>query len=351
MEKLHFRFFIKAQVLLGNSNKDIHNDLKTAFGDRAPPYKTVSRWAKRFRDGREDVEDDPRSGRPITAHTLTNIEIVRRLIEDDPHTTYIEIEAQTLLSQGTICTIIHDSLKLRKITCRWVPHDLTEENRKERVAACRENLRMFKENKWRLCDVITGDESWIYWRQIGRKSSNASWIGEDESPKTVVRRNQFEPKTMVSVFYKTTGLVHVHFLNKGETIDANIYINNCLKPVVRAINELRPTSGTTNMKFHHDNARPHVAQSVKSYLKREGFLTIRHPPYSPDLAPSDFWLFDYIKRNLTDHTTQKSLEHEITAILQNIPKEEYLKTFNKWLERMELCIKNEGHYFEHLNNK
>ena len=93
MEKLHFRFFIKAQVLLGNSNKDIHNDLKTAFGDRAPPYKTVSRWAKRFRDGREDVEDDPRSGRPITAHTLTNIEIVRRLIEDDPHTTYIEIEA------------------------------------------------------------------------------------------------------------------------------------------------------------------------------------------------------------------------------------------------------------------
>jgi len=67
--------------------------------------------------------------------------------------------------------------------------------------------------------------------------------------------------------------------------------------------------------------------------------------------PSDFWLFDYIKRQLTDHTNRKSLEKEITEILENIPKEEYQKTFNKWLERMELCIQNQGHYFEHLINK
>ena len=51
------------------------------------------------------------------------------------------------------------------------------------------------------------------------------------------------------------------------------------------------------------------------------------------------------------HTDRKSVEQEITEILQNIPEEKYLKTFNRWLERMELCIKNQGDYFEFIINK
>ena len=102
------------------------------------------------------------------------------------------------------------------------------------------------------------------------------------------------------------------------------------------------------MKLLHDNARPHIAKTTKDYLERAGIKTIRHPPYSPDLTPYDFWLFDYIKQRLSDHTEQKSLIREITSILKKIPKEEYLKTFHKYLERMQLCINNDGHYFEHL---
>ena len=78
---------------------------------------------------------------------------------------------------------------------------------------------------------------------------------------------------------------------------------------------------------------------------------IRQPPYSPDLAPLDFWLFDYIKCRLDNHNDAQSLSEQITEILEKIPKKEYLKTFEKWLERMELCINNQGDYFEHLINK
>ena len=98
----------------------------------------------------------------------------------------------------------------------------------------------------------------------------------------------------------------------------------------------------------HDNARPHVAKNVKAYLESEGMVTIDHPPYSPDLAPCDFWLFDKIKQSLTDHKSAISLKKQITEILGAIPKEEYLKTFQKYLERMQLCINNHGDYFEHL---
>jgi len=75
---------------------------------------------------------------------------------------------------------------------------------------------------------------------------------------------------------------------------------------------------------------------------------LSHPPYSPDLAPSDFWLFNYIKTRLSDHNDVQSLYEAVTEILENVPKDEYLKAFKKWKERMELCIKHEGKYFEHL---
>ena len=110
-------------------------------------------------------------------------------------------------------------------------------------------------------------------------------------------------------------------------------------------------SGCKKLKFHHDNAKPHVHKDVAAFLEAEEFTIMDHPPYSPDLAPCDFWLFDYIKQRLSDHTTVKSLDKEITKIVSDIPRNELELTFNKWLERMRLCIKFKGDYFEHEINK
>jgi len=75
---------------------------------------------------------------------------------------------------------------------------------------------------------------------------------------------------------------------------------------------------------------------------------IPHSPYSPDLFPYVFWLFDYIKRNLRDQEDKDSLFKAVSKIIENIPEKEYKKTFDKLLERMQLCIDNKGKYFEHL---
>jgi hypothetical protein len=40
--------------------------------------------------------------------------------------------------------------------------------------------------------------------------------------------------------------------------------------------------GSKNMKFHHENAKLHFEECVKTLLKRNGFTIIRHPPYFPD---------------------------------------------------------------------
>ncbi|XP_065664660.1 histone-lysine N-methyltransferase SETMAR-like [Hydra vulgaris] len=230
-------------------------------------------------NGRESLEDDPRSGHPQTTYTAENIERVRAIIEENPHATHDIVEALTSINRFTINEIIHNALKKRKLTSRWIPHELTDQNRKNRVEAC---------------------------------------------------------------------VIHLGYVEKGDTITSEYYKKNCLKPLICEINKQRPKTGIQNFKFLHDNARPHVTETVTNCLNQAGITIIRHQPYSPDLAPSDYWLFDLIKKNLDDDTDVKSQKTRITKLLQSIPKEVYKKTFDKWLERMQLCIDNDGHYFEHL---
>lgn len=350
MDFSNVRYYIQIRFKLGCDAKSIHNDFLIVYGNQAPSYSTITKWIREFKGGRTNVEDKPRSGAPKTGLTEANIESVRSIIDNNPYITYDEIEALTSLSRGTIERIIVNCLELRKIASRYVPHLLTQKIRQERVRICEFNLDKFKSGAWRLCDVVTGDESWFFWRQIGRRQSNASWVAKGESPSTVVKHSQFDQKTMVCIFFRTTGVQSLTYWDIGNTIDQHSYVDDCLKPLVKFINGQRNICRTKNLKFHHDNARPHVAKKVIDYLNDQNFVIMDHPPYSPDLAPSDFWLFDYIKQRLDDHTSEESLVKQITKIVNDIPKEEWQKTFYKWIERMELCIKNKGEYFEHLIN-
>ena len=98
----------------------------------------------------------------------------------------------------------------------------------------------------------------------------------------------------------------------------------------------------------HDNGPPHRHSDVINYLTEECINIMPHPLYSPDLAPYDYWLNDYIKQNLTDQPNEKSLTRAVSNLIKNIPEEEFKKTFDKLLERMEVCINNHDDYFEHL---
>ena len=169
-----------------------------------------------------------------------------------------------------------------------------------------------------------------------------------DPPPTVVRRSRFAPRTLFSIFFKSNGPVFIHRVERGETIDHHYYINNCLRPVVDEIKRQRPSYGTSRIKIHHDNGRPHIHKDVSNYLESEGLTIIPHPPNSPDLSPCDFWLFDLIKENLTDQNDSESLYDAVNEFMYSIHKEEYKKTFEKWIERIRLCIDNHGDYFEHL---
>ena len=81
----------------------------------------------------------------------------------------------------------------KKTASRWVPHKLTSKQKELRVQYCRENLKKLQSGAWRFCDIVTGDETWIYLRQIGKKMANTCWLNEGG---TVVRREIYESKVL-----------------------------------------------------------------------------------------------------------------------------------------------------------
>ncbi|CAF1510471.1 unnamed protein product, partial [Rotaria sp. Silwood1] len=255
MEKQHIRLYIKTRWLLGLTATQIHDKLTTAYGQGVVSYCTVTRWIQRFSNEQESFEDNPRSGRPITAITQQNIDAVKDLVNDDPHISIDYIAAILDISHGSVDAILKQHLGLRKITSKWVPHKLTQEQRQRRIDICIENLQKLESGIWRLCDIVTGDETWIYHRKIKSKEQSKAWVTKDESPPT----------------------------------------------------QKRPLSTTNGIKLHHDNARPHMNNIVFNYLQEEKVKIMAHPPYSPDLAPSDFWLFNCLKRNLDTYPDATSL--------------------------------------------
>jgi predicted HTH transcriptional regulator len=135
METISYRSYIQMRFKLGISAKQVHSELKNIDED-APTIQTVHNWFHLFKKGEKnlkELKDKRRSGRPITATTDDNISKIRTFIKSDPYCTYDEIEAEFQISRGTIHNIIHDCLKLKKISSRWIPNELTEQNRKERV--------------------------------------------------------------------------------------------------------------------------------------------------------------------------------------------------------------------------
>ena len=75
-----------------------------------------------------------------------------------------------------------------------------------------------------------------------------------------------------------------------------------------------------------------------------GIKTVRHPPYSPDLAPSDFWLFPKLRG--CRYETSEVMKEAVTKVIDTLAQEDVHEAFHKLLERYNKCIAAGGDYFE-----
>jgi len=100
--------------------------------------------------------------------------------------------------------------------------------------------------------------------------------------------------------------------------------------------------------FRHDNAPPHRAARVHQFFDGNNFEVVPHAPYSPDLAPRDFWLFLTLKDALRGHTfsSRSALATAIFQWSQRTPKEAFAAAMKKWRQRCEKFVRLQGDYIE-----
>jgi histone-lysine N-methyltransferase SETMAR len=133
------------------------------------------------------------------------------------------------------------------------------------------------------------------------------------------------PSTMMISFFDAEGLVHHEFLPQLQTMNQTVYIT-VLQRLRDAVRQKRPhkwSSGT--WLLHHDNTPCHAALSVREFLAKHSIPVVPHPPYSPDLAPCDFFLFPRLKSTLKGKRFQDVTEIQLNTArqLQAIPKQAY----------------------------
>lgn len=108
--------------------------LRAAFGNEAPSQRTVYSWYNEFKFDRVALSDDLREGRPVSTVTDENIAAVRTMIEEDNRVTYRIIRSNLGIGMTAINKILHDYLGVRKVCCRWIPHNLTDALKKSSVS-------------------------------------------------------------------------------------------------------------------------------------------------------------------------------------------------------------------------
>ena len=102
------------------------------------------------------------------------------------------------------------------------------------------------------------------------------------------------------------------------------------------------------LRIHHDNAPAQNTLSVKWYLAKNNIPVMEHPPYSPHLAPCDFFLFPKIKSALkgTRFESVDAAKAKATQLLNSLTQDDLQHCFQQWKIRMERCRDGGGDYIE-----
>ena len=153
----------------GTSAADIHKKLRVAEGDKALSKSTIYCWIESFELGQQTIKDEICSGHPHEAVTLETIGRVEDFINENPHITTQELAEEVGISRERVEHTIHEELDMRKICKKWIPHVLTDENRRKQVEISKQLLQIL-ESSFR--NIITGDETWIHFYTVPSKESN-----------------------------------------------------------------------------------------------------------------------------------------------------------------------------------
>lgn len=119
----------------------------------------------------------------------------------------------------------------------------------------------------------------------------------------------------------------------------------CFAELRESIRKKRPDVWRNNSWIlHHYNVPAHTSFVVKEFLAKNMITVFEHPPYSPDLDPCDFFLFDRSKNPMRGDYLGSiaNIKTESARVLNLIPKSDFQKCFQSWKSRWQKCLAAQG---------
>lgn len=332
----------------GYNAAEIHRQLCETYGPTAMSEGKVRQWCREFREGRSNVHDEERSGRP-SVRTDDLAERVNAKVRENRRFTISDLSIEfPEVSKTTLFRIVTDTLGYRKLCARWVPKMLTSAHKDQRLKSARAFLdRFHREGDEFFSHIVTGDETWISYVNAESKQQSMQWRHSSSPKPKKFKQTQSQRKIMATVFWDQKGVLLVDFMEPGTTITSQVYCET-LSKLRRAIQNQRRGMLRSGIVLLHDNARPHTAARTIETIQKFRWEIFHHPPYSPDLAPSDYHLFLHLKNWLASQRFEETeeLKTSVQNWLKSQAAEFYAEGLKKLTSRYQKCLERNGNYVE-----
>ena len=271
---------------------------------------------------------------------------VRDLVYSDRRIQVEEIAQALGISHGSVSTILHDRLGMRKLTARWVPKSLSDEQMATRASVCSAFVKRFRSKDDFRLRLVTVDETWVHYYEpenMAQSSVGRAWVPEAKEVQDATICWQGNGHSIL-------GRKRRYYVGLFTQEKYNNWSVLCklVRPVRTAIREKRRGKLSKGVLLQQDNARVHTSKVAMDSVERNGYELIPHPAYSPDLAPSDFFLFPNLKKDIrglhfrSDEEVVTAVEEWVNGKDPDFFSSELMALEHRWSK----CITLEGNYIE-----
>ena len=326
----------------GMNAKEIQKQLQIQYGQQAFSTKTVYKWRAIKKLGLEnDLERDTPGPKPDEQL----LERINQIFIEKPFSSIRSISRELNENVSTIYRYTTDYLgRVYRLT-KWVPHNLNSIQKQKKVNDSNQLkiiLTRCKHESWR--NIVTGDQSWItiYTPNSGK------WVLIDEESPEEANITIGVQKIMLTVIWGVNGMYVIDFLPPSTPYNSSYFITNVLDILNEKRNDIWSQSQNKQIWLHLDNSMVHNSRACSQKIEQIGFKRAPHPPYSPDIAPSDYYLFGYLKGQLKGlkFNDLDELKEKVIEILTKISRDVKKRVFDHWIERCQWIIDNNGAYYK-----
>ena len=193
---------------------------------------------------------------------------------------------------------------------------------------------------------MTVDDTWVHYYEPENKAQSSvgrAWVPEAKEVKTQPSAGM----VMATVFWDAKGIIILDFFPKRSTI-TGVYYANLLDQLRTSIHEKRQGKLPKGVLLQQDNTRVYTCKVAMDAVERNGYELIPHPAYSPDLAPSDFFLFPNLKKDIrglhfrSDEEVVTAVEEWVNGKDPDFFSSGLMALKHHWSK----CITLEGNYIE-----